>query len=152
MSVWIYPETCQTGYGRFRPNKSDHHSSCRCYRGGWHRSYPALIPGAFYTPEKPLPKQGHLGSPRHAFAHCGVFAPAAPRRAWTHVSESISRLLLSQPVPILSLVGRYPTNYLIGRRLILGRSTGLLSVEDPSRPFHLLGIIPSFPGLSPTRG
>ena len=35
---------------------------------------------------------------------------------------SISGLLLSQPVPIFGLVGRYPTNYLIGRRPILGRA------------------------------
>ena len=33
----------QTGYGRFRPNKSDYHLGRRYYRGGWHRSFPPLI-------------------------------------------------------------------------------------------------------------
>lgn len=62
--------------------------------------------------------------PRRGCPHCGGFAPAAPpRRAWTRVSVSISGLPLSWPVPIFGLVGRYPpTNYLIGRRPILGRA------------------------------
>ncbi|CAC12547.1 conserved hypothetical protein [Thermoplasma acidophilum] len=46
-------------------------------------------------------KSRHSGSPCRAFAHCTVFAPAAPRRAWTVVSESISGLPLSGPVPVL---------------------------------------------------
>ena len=53
VKLWDFSETYQTGYGRFRPNKSGYHLSCRCYRGGWHRSCPALIPEAFYTSEKP---------------------------------------------------------------------------------------------------
>ena len=43
LSGWISRRTCPAGYGRFRPNKIGHHSSCRYYRGGWHRSCPALI-------------------------------------------------------------------------------------------------------------
>ena len=65
----------------------------------------------------------HSRSPYRAFAQCKVFAPAAPRRAWIRVSESISGLLLSQPVPIIGLLGRYPSNYLIGRRPILRRKS-----------------------------
>ncbi len=49
----IYPGIYQTGYGRFRPNKSGHHLSCGYYRGGWHPSYPALTPQAFYAQEQP---------------------------------------------------------------------------------------------------
>ena len=48
----IYPQIYQTGYGRFRPNKSDDHLSCRYYRGGWHRSFPALIPRTIKIQEK----------------------------------------------------------------------------------------------------
>jgi hypothetical protein len=121
LSQRIYPKTYQTGYERFRPNKSGHHLRCRCYRGGWHRSYPALIRLAAYTKQKPYPKAGHLEFPRHAFAHCVVFAPAAPRRAWGRVSAPISGLCLSTPVPITGLVVLYTTNNLIGRRLILRR-------------------------------
>ena len=42
LSASIYPGIYSTGYGRFRPNKSDHHLCCGYYRGGWHPSYPAL--------------------------------------------------------------------------------------------------------------
>ena len=145
-------ETFQTGYGRFRPNNSGHHSGCRYYRGGWHRSYPALIRGAFYTPQKLLQKQEHSESPRRAFAHCGVFAPAAPRRAWTHVSESISGLWLSPPVPITGLLVRYTNNNLIGRGPILRLCcrSSILSDMGPSSTHILWGFIPSFPGLSPS--
>jgi hypothetical protein len=52
LSWLIYPQIYQTGYGRFRPNKSDDHSSCRYYRGGWHRSFPALIPIPINSKEK----------------------------------------------------------------------------------------------------
>ncbi len=37
------------------------------------------------------------------------------------VSDTVSGLLLSQPVPIMGTVGRYPTVYLIGRSHILWR-------------------------------
>ncbi len=63
----------------------------------------------------------HSGSPYRAVAQCKGFAPAAPRRARNLVSDSVSGLLLSQPVPIIGTVGRYPTVYLIGRSHILRR-------------------------------
>ena len=76
----------------------------------------------------------HSESPPHACAHWEVFAPAASRRTWIHVSESISGLPLSRPVPVLQgyiqpNLGRRPfiglrvrctLNSLIGRSLILG--------------------------------
>ena len=43
----IYPRIYQTGYGRFRPNNSDDHLGRRYYRGGWHRSFPPLLPDRF---------------------------------------------------------------------------------------------------------
>ena len=43
------PKDLQTGYERFRLNKIDHHLGCRYYRGGWHPSYPALIPQVIYA-------------------------------------------------------------------------------------------------------
>ena len=98
----------------------------------------------------------HSGWPRRAFAHCGGFATAAPRRAWALISVPISGLPLSRPVPVIGLVGRYPTNNLIGRGPILGRrrkhGSGALSVRNHSRHPHLSGISPSFPGLSPSQG
>ena len=52
LSFPIYPRIYQTGYERFRLNKIDHHSGCGYYRGGWHPSYPALIPLVIYAKEK----------------------------------------------------------------------------------------------------
>ncbi len=63
----------------------------------------------------------HSKSPYHAFAHCKVFATAAPRRARTLISVSFSGLPLPRPVWINGLVGSYPANSLIHRRLILER-------------------------------
>lgn len=63
----------------------------------------------------------HSGSPYRTGVQCKGFAPAAPRRARNLVSDSVSGFLLSQPVPIIGTVGRYPTVYLIGRSRILRR-------------------------------
>ncbi len=84
--------------------------------------------------------QRHLGFPRHACAHCGVFAPAAPRRAWGLVSVPISGLRLPSPVPVVGLVVRHTTNSLIGRSPILGRR----SFERGGIPASL-----TYRGLSP---
>ncbi len=76
LSRMIYPGIYRAGYGRFRPNNSDHHLGCRYYRGGWHRSYPALIPRASYTQEK------------HTLCACTWIPPIAVSR-----SVEFSRLL-----------------------------------------------------------
>ncbi len=73
----------------------------------------------------------HSESPYRTVVQCKGFAPAAPRRARYLVSDTVSGLLLSQPVPIIGTVGRYPTVYLIGRSHILWRR----SVSD-SRHFQ----------------
>ena len=75
-------------------------------------------------------KHEHFGFPYHTFVHCKGFAPAAPRRAGTSISVSLSGLPLSRPVPITGLVGHYPTNYLIGRHPILRREFGLYRIAD----------------------
>ena len=57
-------------------------------------------------------------------------------------------ITLSGRLPIVALVGHYPTNQLIGRGPLLWR-------ELLQAPFHLsmsCGISPSFPGLFPTSG
>ena len=85
-------------------------------------------------------------SPYRSCLHCRVFAPAAPRRAWIRVSESISGLLLPQPVLITGLTVRYTGNNLISRRPI---QQPRVSTKPPSSRFDLSGIIPSFPGVIP---
>lgn len=150
MSNRISRGTYPAGYGRFRPNNIDHHSDRRCYRGGWHRSCPVLPNPSFLGSGTAHAVRGHSGYPYRGSPHCKGFAPAAPRRAWTRVSESISGLLLSEPVPIIGLQGRYPCNYLIGRRPILERLS--ISAWVHSSLPGPWGISPSFPGLFPSRG
>ena len=56
---------------------------------------------------------------------------------------------LSVRLPIVDLVGRYLTNYLIGRELIFKRITPLITV--PCETVVLCGISSRFQLLSPTR-
>ncbi len=58
-------------------------------------------------------------SPHHAYAHCGVCAPAARRSARALVSVPFSGLLLSQPLRVIGMVGHYPAICLIRRSLIV---------------------------------
>jgi hypothetical protein len=52
---------------------------------------------------------------RQAFAHCGRFSTAASRRSLGSVSVPVWPIVLSDRLPVIALVGRYPTNKLIGR-------------------------------------
>ena len=63
----------------------------------------------------------HAASLRQAFAHCGIFVAAATRRCPDRVSVPMCRVTLSRPVPVDALVGRYPTNKLIGLEPIPNR-------------------------------
>ena len=92
----------------------------------------------------------HSGSPYRTVVQCKGFAPAAPRRARNLVSDSVSGFLLSQPVPIIGTVGRYPTVYLIGRSHVLRRRT----VSDflCSNMKAVSGISLSFPRVFRSRG
>ncbi len=94
-------------------------------------------------------KYWHLEFPYHTFVHCKVFAPAAPRRARTSISVSFSGLPLSRPLRIFGLVGRYPANNLIRRRLILWR---YLSEKNLSRIILLSSLNLSFPRVFQTKG
>jgi hypothetical protein len=99
--------------------------------------------------------QHHSESPRHACAHCGGFAAAAPRRAGTLVSVSLWGLPLPWPLGIIGLVGRYPANNLIPRGPILKRkgsnSPSFLTIKRSSID-GLSGITLSFPRLFPSSG
>ena len=63
----------------------------------------------------------HSDSPHHAYAHCGVCAPAACRSTRAIVSVPFSGLLLSYPIRVKGMVGRYPAICLIRRSLIVER-------------------------------
>ena len=56
-----------------------------------------------------------------ACAHCPIFPTAASRRSLDRVSVPVWLIILSDQLPVSGLVGRYPTNYLMGRGPILWR-------------------------------
>ena len=75
---------------------------------------------AVYNPQAFFP---HAASLRQAFAHCGRFSTAASRRSGARVSVPLLGPMLSHPLPVIGLVGYYPTNYLIGRTPLANRQT-----------------------------
>ncbi len=66
-------------------------------------------PQAFFT---------HAALLDQACAHCPIFLTAASRRSLGRVSVPVWLIILSDQLPIVALVGRYPTNKLMGHRLI----------------------------------
>ncbi len=52
----------------------------------------------------------HAALLRQAFAHCAKFPTAASRRSLARVSVPVWLIILSDQLPIVALVGRYPTN------------------------------------------
>ena len=61
----------------------------------------------------------HAALLRQGFPHCAKFLTAASRRSLDRVSVPVWLIILSDQLPIVALVGRYPTNKLMGRGLIL---------------------------------
>jgi hypothetical protein len=125
------------------------------YRGCWHvvsrrffcryTSTSSLLKEV-YNPKAVIP---HAASLRQAFAHCAIFPTAASRRSLGRVSVPVWPVALSGRLPVVALVGHYPTNKLIGREPIPNRKT---FHTHPMRERVISGIRPSFPGLSQSRG
>src|SRR5690606_17302502 len=86
---------------------------------------------------------------RQAFAHCARFPTAASRRSLGRVSVPVWPITLSGRLPVVALVGHYPTNKLIGRGPIPDRKS---FPPHTMRCRVLSGIRPSFPGLSQSPG
>ena len=118
---------------RFTPSNSGQRSDPTYYRGCWHVVSRSFFLGyrlcssprkGVYTPKGVLP---HAALLRQACAHCGKFLAAASRRSRGRVSVPVWLAVLSDQLPIIALVSRYPTNELIGRRPLLGRDCSLSS-------------------------
>ncbi len=60
----------------------------------------------------------HAALLRQGFPHCAKFLTAASRRSLDRVSVPVWLIILSDQLPIVALVGLYPTNKLMGRGLI----------------------------------
>ena len=85
-----------------------------------------------------------------AFAHCPIFPTAASRRSLDRLSVPMWPLILSDRLPIVALVGRYPANWLIGRELTPNRIPPFTSV--PCDSVVSCGISTCFQVLSPCLG
>ena len=60
----------------------------------------------------------HAASLRQGCPHCAIFLTAASRRSLGRVSVPVWGITLSGPLPVVGLVRRYHTNYLMGRSLL----------------------------------
>ena len=83
-----------------------------------------------------------------ACAHCPIFPTAASRRSLGRVSVPMWPFNLSVRLPIVDLVGRYLTNYLIRREPIFQRIAPLIAKR--CRSAMLCGISSRFQLLSPS--
>jgi hypothetical protein len=86
---------------------------------------PGIIPAAdssllteLYNPKAFIT---HAASLDQTFVHCPIFPTAASRRSLDRVSVPVWLAILSDQLPVFALVGRYPTNRLMGRGLISRR-------------------------------
>ena len=80
-----------------------------------------------------------------ACAHCPIFPTAASRRSLGRVSVPVWPVALSGRLPVVALVGHYPTNKLIGRESIPHRKT---FHHHPMREVIIFSISTGFPELS----
>ena len=124
LSRAISPLTYRTTYMPFTPNKSGQRLPPLYYRGCWHR----VSRGLFYLycqisrlfALKPSSRSKEVYNPKtfvlhavslhQACAHCGIFQTAASRRSLGRISVPVWLVNLSIQLPIVALVGHYPTN------------------------------------------
>ena len=90
----------------------------------------------------------HAALLRQPFGHCAKFLTAASRRSLGRISIPVWLIILSDQLPIVALVGHYPTNKLIGRRPILKCEPKPALTTYPEGFVALFGISSGFPGLS----
>ena len=82
-----------------------------------------------YNPKAVIP---HAASLHQACAHCARFPTAASRRSLGRVSVPVWLAVLSDQLPVVALVGHYPTNKLIGRGPIPDRRSFPQPVMRPA--------------------
>jgi hypothetical protein len=64
----------------------------------------------------------HAASLGQTSVHCPIFLVAATRRCGARVSVPLWLADLSVQLPVIALVGYYPANKLIGRKLLFQRT------------------------------
>ncbi len=116
LSPVISRPTLRAAYAPFTPSKSEQRLPPTYYRGCWHVVSRGLhrIPSLCSSPayELYIPKDFivHAALLGQAFAHCPKFLTAASRRSLARVSVPVWPTALSGRLPIVALVGHYPTN------------------------------------------
>ena len=132
LSPGISQTTRQTTYELFTPSNSGQRLHPTYYRGCWHvvsrcflstyrhHKVASSIAKGVYNPKAFIP---HAASLHQACAHCAIFPTAASRRSLGRISVPMCPYTLSGRIPVAALVGHYPTNKLIGRRLIPHRKS-----------------------------
>ncbi len=127
LSRYISRLTCLPAYAPFTPSNSGQRLPPTYYRGCWHVVSRGFLLGyrlvsspktEVYNPEDRLPSRGVAAS---GFPPLCNIPTAASRRSLGRVSVPMWPFDLSVRLPIVDLVGRYPTNYLIGREPIYQR-------------------------------
>jgi hypothetical protein len=78
----------------------------------------------------------HAASLDQGCPHCPRFPTAASRRSLGRVSVPVWLIVLSDQLPIIALVGRYPTNQLIGRGPLPSRPTSRCDFGPPCEGRH----------------
>ncbi len=107
-------------------------------------SVSSLLKGV-YDPRAFIP---HAALLRQAFAHCARFPTAASRRSLGRVSVPVWLIVLSDQLPVVALVGRYPTNKLIGRETLPERRSISSIGHATNRGYPVLARVSSgYPGL-----
>ena len=105
-----------TAYALFTPSNSGQRSPPTYYRGCWH----VVSRGFFLWYRPPRPTRKGVYNPKAVIPHAALLAQgfphwqnsltAASRRSLGRVSVPVWLTILSDQLPIVALVGRYPTN------------------------------------------
>ena len=110
------------------------------------------LPTGLYNPKAFIT---HAASLRQTFVHCARFPTAASRRSLDRVSVPVWLIILSDQLPVLALVGRYPANKLMGRGPILRSKLefrGLLLPRPLSRSWSYAVLALLSEGYPPPEG
>ncbi len=95
------------------------------------------------TPKGVIP---HAASLRQSFDHCARFPTAASRRSLGRLSVPMWLAILSDQLPVVALVGRYPANKLIGREpLLVPRRFPSLGTPPKNRMRYYPAVGPAIP-------
>ncbi len=157
---WVKPciklLTYNPAYAPFTPSDSEQRLHPTYYRGCWHVVSRCLLewyhqgiatvfshPTEVYNPKAVIP---HAALLRQTFVHCAKFPTAASRRSLGRISVPMWPFTLSGRLPIVVLVGRYPANKLMGRKLISKRIAPLIFLTCAKKTTS--GISPALARLS----